>query len=77
MKKYTFTCTCRHDIAVEAADMEEAKTKFKEMMTPEAARAHFEENHPGEEFPPYDALIENALANLAEEQEEVDDTMAN
>ena len=69
MKKYSFKCTCGDDMSVEAESMEEAKTKFKEMMTEEAAKAHFAEKHEGEDMPPYDALIENALANLSEEME--------
>jgi len=65
MKKYTFTCTCADKVSVDAMDPEDAKVKFAAMMTPDAAKAHFAEKHPGVEMPPYEALM--AGATLVEE----------
>ena len=39
------TCTCGHKMDVDANSLEEAKQKMKEMMTQEAADAHWAEFH--------------------------------
>ncbi len=61
MKKYTFTCTCGDKVSVEGMDETEAKTKFAELMTEEAAKAHFAEKHPGAQMPPYTDLMAGAV----------------
>ena len=55
-------------MSVDAMDMNEAKVKFAEMMTEEAAKAHFAEKHKGAEMPAYADLMASAV--LVEEIEE-------
>lgn len=51
MQKYSMTCTCGQVFSVDAATKDEALTKMKEMMTPEAIKAHWDEKHPGQPLP--------------------------
>lgn len=61
MKKFAFNCTCGDKISVDAVDMNEAKTKFAEMMTIEAFNAHFAEKHVGEAVPDYATVMSAAV----------------
>ena len=45
MKKFAVTCTCGHDMTVDANDMDEAKMKMKEMMNQEGVDAHWADKH--------------------------------
>jgi len=68
--KYSMTCTCGHEMSVEAENREEAVMKMQEMMTPEAIAAHWSEKHMGEDMQPskeeMDAMIEEKLMEVAE-----------
>ncbi|MDP3963128.1 MAG: hypothetical protein Q8Q39_01390 [bacterium] len=48
MQKFIFTCTCGHEIPVQAADRKEAVDKMKIMMDEKAIKQHMEDMHPGE-----------------------------
>lgn len=56
MQKYAVKCTCGDEMSVEAASLEEGKTKLTQMMTAEATAAHFREKHPGQAAPPMDQV---------------------
>ena len=43
--KYSMTCTCGHDMSVDADSKEEAITKLTEMMTQEELDKHWADNH--------------------------------
>jgi len=51
MNKYSMTCTCGQEMAVNADSREEAVEKLQDMMTDEAIAAHIAEKHPGEPVP--------------------------
>jgi len=64
MQKYSMTCTCGQAFTVEAATQEEAVTKMKEQMTPEAVKAHWDEKHAGQPMPGSQDM-EKMFASLA------------
>lgn len=43
--KYSMTCTCGHEMVVDAESKEEAASKLKEMMTQEELDKHWVEKH--------------------------------
>lgn len=46
--KYSMTCTCGHEMSVDAGTRAEAVTKMKAMMNQEAVDQHLAEKHAGE-----------------------------
>ncbi len=48
MQKFSMTCPCGHETAVEAATRDEAVANVKAIMTPEFIDQHFAEMHPGQ-----------------------------
>ncbi len=48
MQSFKFTCTCGHEMTVDASNREEAAAKFKDMMTEDAIKQHMAEKHAGE-----------------------------
>ncbi|HEX9721660.1 MAG TPA: hypothetical protein VGA53_00150 [Candidatus Paceibacterota bacterium] len=51
MNKYSMTCTCGHEMTVDAESKEQAVEQLKSMMTEEAIASHCAEKHPGEPVP--------------------------
>lgn len=56
MQNYSVTCTCGDNMTVQANSMEEAKTKLKEMMTPDMIAKHWGEKHQGQPTPTEEQL---------------------
>ena len=50
--KFSMTCNCGDTMTMDAANIEEAKKKFKEMMTEEMIAKHFADKHAGQTVPP-------------------------
>lgn len=48
MTSFKMTCSCGDTMTVEAADRNEAVSKFKDMMGEAAIAAHMSEKHPGQ-----------------------------
>ena len=48
MSAFHMTCSCGHDIKVDAKNRDEAVSKIQGMMTKDAIAAHMKEKHPGE-----------------------------
>ena len=51
MAAYHMTCSCGHDIKVDAKSRDEAVTKIQSMMDEKAIDAHLNEKHKGEPKP--------------------------
>ena len=48
MASFKMTCTCGDTMTVDAADRDEAVSKFKTMMDEAGIAAHMQEKHPGD-----------------------------
>lgn len=48
MDKYSITCSCGHEMSVEADTREEAVSKMKEEWNEDAVATHMADNHKGE-----------------------------
>lgn len=46
--KYAMTCSCGHEMSVDAENRDEAVSKMKMMMGEQAIAQHMAEKHPGE-----------------------------
>ena len=51
MAAFHMTCSCGHDIKVDAKDRGEAVTKIQSIMNKDAIEKHIKERHPGEPMP--------------------------
>jgi hypothetical protein len=51
MTAFHMTCSCGHDIKVDAADRDQAVAKIQSMMDENAIDAHLKEKHEGEPVP--------------------------
>ena len=51
MAQYHMTCSCGHDIKVDAKNRDEAVSKIQSMMGEKAIDAHLKEKHKGEPVP--------------------------
>jgi hypothetical protein len=51
MAAFHMTCSCGHDIKVDAKDRADAISKIQSMMDRKAIEAHIKEKHPGEPVP--------------------------
>jgi len=51
MAAFHMTCSCGHDIKVDAKNRDEAVTKIQSMMDEKAIEAHLREKHKGEPKP--------------------------
>jgi hypothetical protein len=51
MAAYHMTCSCGHDIKVDAKNRDEAVSKIQSMMDEKAIDAHLKEKHKGEPVP--------------------------
>jgi len=49
--KYSMTCTCGHEMTVDASTKEEAASKLKEGMTQDALNAHWADKHADDQNP--------------------------
>ncbi len=56
------TCTCGHEMSVEAENREEAVTKMQGMMTEEAIKEHMAANHKEGEAMPTKAMVDADIA---------------
>jgi hypothetical protein len=63
MPAFHMTCSCGHDIKVDAKDRAEAVSKIQGIMNEGAIAAHMMEKHPGEPVPPVKAIHEMIAAN--------------
>jgi hypothetical protein len=52
MSAFQMTCSCGHEIKVDAKSRDEAVKKIQGMMTKDAVAAHMKEKHPGEPMIP-------------------------
>lgn len=59
-------CTCGDVMTVDAANKEEAVTKLKEMMSPDAVAQHFSDKHPGQPVPSQDQVGANIESSVVE-----------
>jgi len=48
MPKFSMTCSCGHEMSVDAATRQEGVAKMKAMFTKEAVDQHLADKHPGE-----------------------------
>jgi len=69
MKKFSMTCTCGHEMSVDAATKEEAVAKLQQMMDQKGIDAHWAENHKEDTAPK--PGIEQVHAMVAEKVHEV------
>jgi hypothetical protein len=65
MSAYHMTCSCGHDIKVDAKDRADAVSKIQGIMTKDAIAAHMKERHPGEPIPPVSAIHQMIAENTA------------
>ena len=69
MASFSMTCTCGHVMTLDAANRDEAVTKFKAGMNQEALDQHFRQRHqPSEQKPTLEqahAAIEQMVATAA------------
>jgi len=63
MNKFSMTCTCGDVMTMDAANRDEAVSKFQTMMTPEMTAKHMAEKHAGEAVP----SIEQVHAMIAQQ----------
>lgn len=64
MSKFSMTCTCGHELSVDAATRESAVQQIKAMMPPDAVAKHMAEKHPGQPALPVSqvhAMIEQGV----------------
>jgi len=63
MPKFSMTCQCGDTMTMDAKNRNEAVTKFKAMMTPDAIAAHMADKHPGK------PVMETAQVHASIEQQ--------
>ena len=51
MQTFQMTCSCGHEIKVQAADRDDAVRRIQATMGKDAIAAHIKERHPGEPMP--------------------------
>jgi hypothetical protein len=56
MSAYHMTCSCGHDIKVDAKDRADAVSQIQGIMTEDAIAAHMKEMHQGQPVPPVSAI---------------------
>ena len=56
LNTYTVSCSCGHDIKVNAPDMETAIRQMKMMMDGEGIEDHFDTYHKGQDIPTVDEV---------------------
>ena len=61
MTNFSMTCTCGHEMAIEAGSREEAVQKLQAMMTQEAVDQHLAEYHQNDAQKP---TLEMVLASI-------------
>jgi hypothetical protein len=63
MSAFHMTCSCGHDIKVDAKDRPGAVSKIQEIMTEDAIAAHMKDKHQGELVPPISAIHQMIAQN--------------
>jgi hypothetical protein len=65
MQAFQMTCSCGHEIKVQASDRDDAVRRIQATMGKDAIEAHIKEKHPGEPMPSIEqvhAMIAQATA---------------
>ena len=64
MSTFAMTCTCGHEMKVDADSREEGVSKMQAMMNEEAIAKHVADNHPGEPMMQKSAVDAGIAQNL-------------